>query len=49
MQGSRGGRGLPKLSGMKKVRKRKKEKQNDTDKLIEENKAYSTMELEEDF
>ena len=33
----------------KKKKKQKKEKHEDTEKIMEENKAYSTMELEEDF
>jgi hypothetical protein len=33
----------------KKKRKQKKETSEDTEKIMEENKAYSTRELEEDF
>jgi hypothetical protein len=33
----------------KKKKKQKKEAHSDTEKIIEEDKAYSTMEREEDF
>jgi hypothetical protein len=33
----------------KKKKKKRKETHEDTDKLMEENKAYSMRELEEDF
>jgi len=33
----------------KKKKKQRKQTRSDTEKIIEENKAYSTMELEEDF
>jgi hypothetical protein len=33
----------------KKKKKQRKEKRSNSEKLIEENKAYSRMELEEDF